>query len=833
MRHLPHLSAHLWSVFLVLGSTLGCGARVPPLDQGPRSSQERQGPPPPPKWGKPSPHSTHISEGEYILPPQDVIDLLESEAPPVPLLHTKSRRLLQLYEQQLLSMDQAARPTMGLAGLRIDGGNLTLRGEALYTRFDLRTLPGPDDKKEKSKSKKSKVRTLRPPEGALIGGARFSPQGDQLLLSLVYSDRVSAAIYDNTSGALRELEVGPLNRIWGEPCSWRSEDEILCSQALHESSPPSIELGPKIRELKDGAVPTLAYSNLLRGSNDDSLFEHYAGIQVVRIVLNDDAGEAEPLPARGLIPEYSVSPDGRYLLSSPLHPPYSRLLPADKLKRNVVVHDLESGEEVLNIAPQAESLRSTSLALGAREPSWHPNKPAVLTYINRQTGSSGRLEDTLVFAEAPFKKAGHVFASDFRRVRAYGWTSEGSFFVTDSSHDARGWTSYLLKDGERQVIQSGEDDRMGDPSFALRTNGDRGRILEDHGRIFFGGTETNTSGARPRLTSFLLKNGSTETLWRSGTSEHAEIIAVLDPQRPQYLLRSETPNRPPSLSVTGDGPRRRVTEASAGYPQLAGVRQHLIRYRRADGVQLSAMLYLPPHFQERSKLPTVFWIYPRDFGDFGTASLPTEEPYRYFHVKGPSRFLVLTQGYALLDAPSMPIVGRVKSGTNDFLPQLEQSAAAAIDRLVRLGVSDPQRIAVMGRSYGAFATANLMAHTQLFKTGIAISGAYNRTLTPFGFQSETQTFWQNTDAYVNMSPFFFADQMKGSLLLLHGEDDDNPGTPVMQSERFYAALVGNGVRSRYVSFPFEGHQLRGRRAVLHTAAEVIRWLDLHLKDQAP
>jgi dipeptidyl aminopeptidase/acylaminoacyl peptidase len=735
---------------------------------------------------------------------------------------------VQLYEQQLLSMAQATRPTMGLAGLRIDGGNLTLRGEALYTRLDLRTIPSPDEIEKKAKARKTKVKTLHAPVGALIGGARFSPQGEQLLLSLVYSDRVTAAIYNNTTGVLRELDVGPLNRVWGEPCSWRSEEELLCSQALHENTPPHTELGPKIRELKDGAVPTLAYSNLLRGGNDDSLFEHYAGIQVVRIDLNDDA--IDVLPARGLIPEYSLSPDGRYLLSTPLHPPYSRLLPAEKFKKNVVVHDLESGEVVLNIEPQAESLSSTALTLGVREPSWHPGKPAVLAYINRQSGASGRLEDALVFAEAPFDKPGRVFASDLRRVRAYGWTSEDSLFVTDSSHDARSWIAYLLKEGERHVIQSGGDDHMGDPSAAIRTNGDRGRVLEYHGRLFFGGKETLTSGGRPRLTSFVLKNGSTETLWRSGTSEHAEVIAILDPGRPQYLLRSETPTRPPSFSVTGDGPRRRVTEPFAGYPQLDGVRKHLLRYRRADGVQLSAMLYLPPNYQERSKLPTVFWIYPRDVEDFGTASLPIEEPFRYFEVKGPSRFAVLTQGYALLDAPSMPIVGRVKSGTNDFLPQLEQSAIAAIDRLVRLGVSDPQRIAVMGRSYGAFATANLMAHTQLFKTGIAISGAYNRTLTPFGFQSETQTFWQNTDAYVNMSPFFFADQMKGSLLLLHGEDDDNPGTPVMQSERFYAALVGNGVRSRYVSFPFEGHQMRGRRAVLHSAAEIIRWLDLHLKD---
>lgn len=823
-------SARSWSatclVLLLLGA---CGGRVPPPSEGPPDpSNSSQKPSKAPKWKRASESAIHISEEGYLLPPAEVVQLLETESPPEPFLHKTSQRLVQLYGQQLRGMDQTSRPSLGLAGLRIDGENLILREEELYTRFDIRTISKPTVKAPQGSKAQERRRVIHPPEGALFGRIRFSPSGALLAVTLIYADHVGVGIYDWAEDELRVLEVGRLSRIWDEPCSFLDEERLLCSRALHSGEPPGFESGPKTRELKTGAVPSLAYSNLLRDANDDALFEHYASVQP--IIVHLDGRQEEILPIQGIIPQYSISEDEKYLLSTTLEPPFSRLLPADKMPRRVLVHDLATGQQVLSLDPNPEDSIPGSSGLGVRGAVWAHDKASTLSYLRRRLDAHGRAEDVLVFHDAPFTSSPNAIAAGLKRVQNFGWTSAGTLYITDADLGPRSWVSYLVRDGQRQVLKSGGDNHAGDPARALRVNGNQGPVLEDKGMIFFAGDELPPGSIRPSLVSFKLIDSSTHILWRSGQGEHAQVFAVLDARHPQYLLRSETPSRPSSFSVTGSGSRRRVTELSQTYEALEGVRRHLLRYRRADGAMLSAMLYLPPNFEPRQKIPTVFWIYPREVDGFSEASLPTEEPFRYFLVKGPSRFALLTQGYALVDSPSMPIVGRVKSGSNDFLPQLEQSAKAAIDHLVQLGVSDAGRIAVVGRSYGAFGTANLMVHTELFRTGVAISGAYNRTLTPFGFQTETRSFWQNTDAYVNMSPFFFADKMKGSLLLLHGELDDNPGTPVLQSERFYAALAGNGVRSRYVSFPFEGHQFRGREAVLHSSAEMIRWLDTHLKN---
>jgi dipeptidyl aminopeptidase/acylaminoacyl peptidase len=178
----------------------------------------------------------------------------------------------------------------------------------------------------------------------------------------------------------------------------------------------------------------------------------------------------------------------------------------------------------------------------------------------------------------------------------------------------------------------------------------------------------------------------------------------------------------------------------------------------------------------------------------------------------------------------MPIVGRDKAEPNDtYISQLVSSAKAAVDELVKRGVGDADRVAVGGHSYGAFMAANLLAHSDLFRAGIARSGAYNRTLTPFGFQSEERTLWQAPQAYLEMSPFMHADRIKVPLLLIHGEADNNTGTYPMQSERFYQALQGHGGVARLVMLPHESHSYRARESILHMVWEMDRWLEQHVR----
>jgi len=147
-------------------------------------------------------------------------------------------------------------------------------------------------------------------------------------------------------------------------------------------------------------------------------------------------------------------------------------------------------------------------------------------------------------------------------------------------------------------------------------------------------------------------------------------------------------------------------------------------------------------------------------------------------------------------------------------------------------VTDPKRVGVGGHSYGAFMTANLLAHSDLFRAGVARSGAYNRTLTPFGFQSERRTLWEAADTYLRMSPFMNADKIKEPMLLIHGEADNNAGTFPIQSDRMYQALRGNGGTVRLVMLPHESHSYAGRESVEHTIAEMIEWFDRYVKPAA-
>jgi dipeptidyl aminopeptidase/acylaminoacyl peptidase len=281
---------------------------------------------------------------------------------------------------------------------------------------------------------------------------------------------------------------------------------------------------------------------------------------------------------------------------------------------------------------------------------------------------------------------------------------------------------------------------------------------------------------------------------------------------------------------------RALTSFADPAPPFAGVKREVVEYRRKDGVMLHATVYLPPGY-DRAKdgpLPFLLWAYPQEFGSAEAASQRSGSPYRFTRPGGSSHLFALLQGYGVMDDPTMPIVATDGGEPNDqYVPQLVASAEAAIDHIVGMGVADRSRIAVGGHSYGAFMTANLLAHTSLFRAGIARSGAYNRTLTPFGFQGEERSYWQAQDLYEKMSPFTYADRIKTPILLVHGTADNNTGTFPIQSERMYAALKGNGGTVRYVQLPAESHGYAARESIGHTLHEMLAWLDQWVKPVRP
>jgi dipeptidyl aminopeptidase/acylaminoacyl peptidase len=381
-----------------------------------------------------------------------------------------------------------------------------------------------------------------------------------------------------------------------------------------------------------------------------------------------------------------------------------------------------------------------------------------------------------------------------------------------------------------------------DPGWPVTTPNAAGKpvlMLAAGGRsIYLAGEGASPKGSHPFLDRLDLETGESERIWQCEEGVYEQIAAVLDPAAERILTRRESPVEPPNyhLRTLATGTGTRVTDFPDPAPQLAGLRRQLITYTRADGVALNATLITPPGYapERDGPLPLLVWAYPREFRDAGDAGQVDDSPNRFSRPAGASHLFLLTQGYAILDGPTMPIIGEGEVEPNDsYVAQLVASAEAAVKAVVGMGVADPQRIAVGGHSYGAFMTANLLAHTGLFRAGIARSGAYNRTLTPFGFQQEQRTYWEAAETYHQMSPFTHADRLRAPILLIHGEADNNSGTYPLQSERFYHALKGHGATVRYVVLPHESHAYRARESVLHTLAEMVEWLGKWLGAGAP
>ncbi|MCH8333662.1 S9 family peptidase, partial [Candidatus Sumerlaeota bacterium] len=370
----------------------------------------------------------------------------------------------------------------------------------------------------------------------------------------------------------------------------------------------------------------------------------------------------------------------------------------------------------------------------------------------------------------------------------------------------------------------------GSPLMGLNESGKR-VMVEHEGSIYLTGRGSGPEGDRPFLASMDLVSLETERLFRSGPESYESVIALLADDASSFLTRHESSAEPPNYYIRSQGETKRkaLTQFPDPAPQLTTIKKELVTYERPDGVPLTGTLYLPTDYEEGKRYPMVIWAYPREYNSPDTAGQVRGSQHRFTTIRGPSHLFFLTQGYVVFDGAAMPVIGDPATANDTYVEQIVAAAKAAIDKAVEMGVADPNRIGIGGHSYGAFMTANLLAHSDIFKAGIARSGAYNRTLTPFGFQNERRTFWEAPETYFAMSPFMHAEKINEPILLLHGQADNNSGTFPIQSDRFFHALKGHGARVRYVSLPHESHGYRGRESVLHTLAEMIDWFDLYLK----
>ena len=692
-------------------------------------------------------------------------------------------------------------------------------------------------------------------EGRLASAGGWSRDGKHFLFSATTREGASLWVADVAAGSARRLTPRRINYVAGG-CSWtagRAPAVCLLFPEGRGAEPkaPEAPAGPIVQESYGRAVPARTNTYLLKDRHDESLFDHYMMSQLVVVTLD---GKISPLgqPAIHSLP--SVSQDGRYLLVRMIHRPYSYQVGMGNFPVKTEVWTLD-GKVVRTVYDrpliEAQPSMRDSTTPGIRTILWRADEPATLLLVQALDDGDPRKDvakrDRVSMLKAPFTGEPQPFVETEMRFGGIQWLSPKVAILSDFSSQktrARSWVIDPSLPGggtPRPLWDYNIEDRIvapGNLMFQYDLASDRSLpITSPDGRWYYltgSGASKDKEGDRPYLDRMEMATGKTERLWRSTPPYYESVVALLDPSAAKAIIRRESPTERPDYYVLDIASRNlaRLTNLPDPAPFFSSVKADLITYARPDGVQLSGTLYLPPGYDKTrdGRLPFFLWAYPVEFMSQDAASQVAGSPYQFRRPSRADHLLLLAAGYGVLDNPSMPIVGQGGKEPNDtYVPQLVASAKAAIDKLDELGVGDRNRMAVGGHSYGAFMTANLLAHSDLFRAGIARSGAYNRTLTPFGFQAEPRTYWQAPDVYDQMSPFHFADKIKEPILLIHGTHDNNQGTFPIQSERMFAALKGNGGNVRYVQLPLESHGYIAKESRRHVIWEMMNWLDTYVK----
>ncbi len=581
------------------------------------------------------------------------------------------------------------------------------------------------------------------------------------------------------------------------------------------------------------------YQDLLTSAHDEDLFEYYFTSQLAFVDAAD--GKRTPVGKPGLVTTtFSVSPNGQFILVERIKRPFSRLLPWSDFPTDVEVWN-RSGEKVRAIAdvPMGDVVPIHGVMTGPRSYRWHPLDPATLVWVEALDKGDIRNKvphrDRIVTLKAPVHGRADRGRQDRVSLRRRELDRQGHDPPDGSDRATRTTRTWVLTPSwsdARKLWDRKQQDAYSNPGSPMIRPG-TDRILQSGDSIYLTGAGSSPEGDRPFLDRLNLTTFATERLFRSDRRAMRPSWRCWTTNASKVLTRVETRTEPPNYfdaRSEGETRSRRSRSSRIRTRRSPAAERTLVTYKRKDGVQLSGTIYLPPGYKKGERVPMFVWAYPREFVDADAASQVIGSPNRFTTVGGSSHLLLLTQGYAIFDGPTMPIVGPGETANDTYVEQLVASAEAAVDKAVEMGIADRNRIGVGGHSYGAFMTANLLAHSDLFAAGVARSGAYNRSLTPFGFQSETRTFWEIPEIYERMSPFWYANKINEPILLIHGEADDNSGTFPIQSERLYMALKGHGATVRYVTLPNEAHGYAARESNLHTIAEMLNWLDKYVKN---
>lgn len=686
-----------------------------------------------------------------------------------------------------------------------------------------------------------------------LGAPSWSNDGKYVALTEATRNGTALWMVNVATHTAKRITPYTINTVTGG-CDWLSKaSQLVClvNVAGRGAPPPDGQTpaGPIVQESYGRAAPVRTIEYLLKNQHDEALFDYYFTNQIT-IVTPDGASRNVGKP--GIHTRADASPDARWLLVRTVHRPYSYQVALNDFPERIEVWSLDGKvARTVTDRPLTDNVSSArdAVAAGIRVVSWRPDVPATVFTIEALDGGDPRKQmerhDRVNLMSAPFTSAPQPFMDLEMRYRGITWMYPDLALVnegTSRTAKLRTWAVNPSSPASARVLfDRSSEDRYGDPGrFVMVYDAASDRMVPLRGAdghtMYLTGDGASAEGDRPFLDAIDMRDGSKHRIWQN-SGDHYEFVASLtDPAARSFVTRRESPTEPPNFfrREVGSDVATKLTELSDPAPAFAGVTGKLITYTRADGVKLSATMYLPAGYTpSQGRLPFFFWAYPREFLSAAAASEVRGSPYEFKRPSLPRdrQLLLLAAGYGVLDGPSMPIVAKNGKEPNDsYVEQLVASAKAAIDAIDSLGVGDRNRVAVGGHSYGAFMTANLLAHSTLFRAGVAESGAYNRTLTPFGFQAEPRTFWQAEDIYSTMSPFYYADKIKTPILLIHGVNDDNDGTFPIQSERMFAAIKGNGGTVRYVQLPLEPHGYTARESLRHVMWETVTWLDRYVKN---
>lgn len=784
-----------------------------------------------------------LADDAYRTPAPDLAAVVDTRFPPSASIDPTNTWVLFKEFTVRPSLAEISQEEVRLAGMCVNPRTFSEDRAYYYTGFLLKRIDG---------KKEVRVKGPEPLRASFVG---WSGDGKFFAFCQTTDDGLELWLADAATGSCRRLLGPPLSGALGDPYCWMPDNTALLVRTVPADRgpaprPPAVPQAPLIRENNGPARPARTYPDLIKSQYDEQLFRYYASS---RPALCGIDGQLRYLAPSGMYDQLVPSPSGMFILAQTVLPPLSRQFPYDRFPRSVQVWDRDG--RVVREIHRRPLLDRIPIAKGAvpagpRMFEWRADRPEMLCWSAAQDGGDPKREapvrDVVLQLDRPY-------AAEPETLARLGWRSGGITWGNDTlalcleywpvTKRSRTWLADPSgKRAPRLLFDLSYEDAYADPGDPVTVTGPNGhrtlQLAPDGRSIHLIGQGASPEGDRPFIDRLDLATLSTRRLWRSQRPYYTMPVRLLDNAASAAVVRRESATEPANILVMAlpKGSMRPLSDFKDPQPQFAGITKTIIRYQRDDGIGLSATLYLPKGYRRgrSGRLPLLLWAYPQEFQNAAAAGQVGDSPYRFTWIAPSSPVVWLLRGFAVLDHPSMPIVARPgREANDDFNEQLVANARAAIQAASGMGVADSTRVAVGGHSYGAFMAANLLTRSGLFRAGIAQSGAYNRTLTPFGFQHEDRTLWQARDVYLDTSPFLYADSLRAPLLLVHGQDDDNPGTFTVQSERYFDALKGLGKNARLVVFPSEKHGYRARETWLHLLWEIDRWLDRYVKPAEP